>query len=378
MNDQTNIVTGPTLFKRDTSGRVRVWRAERQDHCHRVVSGLQDGKLVESGWTVCEATNVGRSNERDPVAQCDFEVRALYEFNVSRDYHASVDTIDEPKFFEPMLAKKYEGFEPGFAQPKLDGVRCIARATGLFTRQGKPISSCPHIVEALAPLFAADPDLILDGELYNHALKDDFNEIISLVRKAKPKADDLQATAAKVQYHVYDMPSHPSDFHNRFKSLVVSMAASSAGTAFAEGNVLVMGPVRTVLTKRVETADDFDALHGEWLTCGFEGSMWRADAPYEQKRSKHLLKRKEFQDAEYECVRIEEGLGNWAGLAKRVVCRLPDGREFGAGIKGNMARAKELLSETHNVVTVQFFQLTPDGIPRFPVVTKFWGAERTL
>lgn len=359
------LVVGPTLYKRDTTGRVRIWRAERQGSQHRTVSGLQDGKQVESGWTLCEATNVGRANERGPVSQAIFEVAALYEFNVSRDYHASIDTIDSPKFFEPMLAKAYSGFKPGFAQPKLDGVRCIARAAGLFTRQGKPITSCPHITDALAPLFEADPDLILDGELYNHGLKDDFNQIISLVRKAKPNAEQLREISAKVQYHVYDMPSHAGTFLERFRAALPIIWAGAPA-------------VRPVDTKRVSDAETFDRHHGEWLEAGYEGSMWREDAAYEQKRSKALLKRKDFQDAEFECVRIEEGLGNWAGLAKRVVCRLPDGREFGAGIKGNMARARELLGETHKLVTVQFFALTPDGIPRFPVVTKFWGAERTL
>jgi DNA ligase-1 len=106
--------------------------------------------------------------------------------------------------------------------------------------------------------------------------------------------------------------------------------------------------------------------------------MHRLDAPYEQKRSKTLRKRKEFQDEEFKVIRIEEGLGNWSGMAKRVVCQLPDGREFGAGIKGGMERARELLNETHHVATIQFFAYTPDGVPRFPVATKFHGEARTL
>jgi ATP-dependent DNA ligase len=106
--------------------------------------------------------------------------------------------------------------------------------------------------------------------------------------------------------------------------------------------------------------------------------MVRGEGVYEQKRSKQLLKRKEFQDAEYELVSIEEGLGNWSGVAKKITCRLPDGRTFGAGIKGDKKRAAELLHEDHKMVTVRFFALTPDGIPRFPVATKFHGPERTL
>lgn len=136
--------------------------------------------------------------------------------------------------------------------------------------------------------------------------------------------------------------------------------------------------IRYVITHDVSTEQEFDDLHGYWLEVGYEGSMWRANEPYEQKRSKHLRKRKEFQDAEFEVVAIEEGLGNWSGMAKRVVCKLPDGREFGAGIKGTMEFAKKLLHEKHKVVTIKFFNYTPDGVPRFPVATKFHGSERTL
>jgi ATP-dependent DNA ligase len=73
-----------------------------------------------------------------------------------------------------------------------------------------------------------------------------------------------------------------------------------------------------------------DAAYANCLEEGYEGQMVRLDGPYEQKRSKLLLKRKEFQDAEYDLVRVDEGLGNWAGYGKKAVLRLPDGREFGA------------------------------------------------
>ena len=104
--------------------------------------------------------------------------------------------------------------------------------------------------------------------------------------------------------------------------------------------------------------------------------MVRLDEPYEQKRSKYLLKRKEFQSEEFPIVAIEAGLGNWAGVAKKVTCRLPDGRTFGAGIRGTKERAAVLLTETWETATVRYFALTPDGIPRFPVVTAFHNGVR--
>lgn len=355
------IIPYPSIFKRDTLGRIRVWQMERQGAAHRVLSGLREGAHVATGWTLCE----GKQGRTD-LQQAEFEIKSAYAYHLKREYFENVDEVDTPRFFKPMLAKSYGAFAPGFAQPKLDGIRCVARQDGLFTREGQPILGAPHVHEGLLPLFSNNPDLILDGELYNHELKDDFNSIVSLVRRKESDPEHLKRSRHLVQYHVYDLPSSEAMFAQRWDLLQETIDRVSADM------------IKLVSTNRVVDEDQYDTLHGEWLEAGYEGSMWRADAQYEQKRSKGLLKRKEFQDEEYECVSIEEGVGNWAGMAKSVVCRLPDGRTFGAGIKGSQQRAIELLSEEHRVVTVQFFHLTPDGIPRFPVVTKFWGGERTM
>lgn len=355
------------IYKRDTKGNLRIWFMEQDGERYRTTSGLANGKQVTTEWTRAYPTNIGRANERDAFAQAAFEVEAAYAKKLSREYHDTIEATEGgAHYFKPMLAAKYEKFEAGYAQPKLDGIRCIATKAGLFSREGKPILGAPHIHEALVGAFEAHPDLILDGELYNHQYKDDFNEIVSMVKKANPSPERLAEIKTKVEYHVYDIPSLAKDFGKRFAALLVVVHALNEPS------------IKLVDTRSIENAEQFDHLHVSWLEAGYEGSMWRADKPYEQKRSKTLLKRKEFQDAEYEVVSIEEGQGNWSGMAKRVVCKLPDGREFGAGIKGDMKRAKTLLGEKHNVVTVQFFALTPDGIPRFPVATKFHGEARTL
>lgn len=353
------------IFKFDSAGKIRVWSMEQDGDRYRTISGIKGGKLVTSEWTVAQPTNVGRSNERDGVAQATFEIEAAYANKLSREYHKSiVEAGGGAHFFKPMLAQKYEGFAPGFVQPKLDGIRCIAKHDGLFTREGKPIPGADHIREGLAPLFAENQNLILDGELYNHDLKEDFNTIVGLVRRGNPTPEQAVQARELLQYHVYDLPSSSATFSTRLLQMGVLARQCPA-----------IHLVETVVASSQEEADE---AHGRWLEQGYEGSMWRSDSEYEQKRSKTLLKRKEFVDAEFPVVRIEEGLGNWSGMAKRVVCRLPDGREFGAGIKGSQARARELLHETHKVVTVKYFALTPDGVPRFPVATKFHGKERTL
>ena len=343
--------THSELYKRDSKGAVRVWFIEQEAERYRYVTGICGGTLTRSGWTVA----VPKSK---PTAQlqADFEVQSAYTHQLEREYHLVIADIDTPRFFKPMLAKKYEGW-PGdcYSQPKLDGIRCIASAKGLFSREGKPITAVPHIEAALAPLFDADPDLILDGELYNHDLREDFNQISSIVRKQKPTEADLIKAAEVIQYHIYDVPSQGFlPFGDRLK-------------AFPQ----IGGCIRYVPTQLVNKQWHLDEIYGQYLSDGYEGQMVRLDKPYEQKRSSTLLKRKEWQDEEFPIVRFEEGIGNWSGMAKAVVCRLPDGREFGSGIKGDQAFAKSLLTSGYNQATIKFFNFTPDGIPRFGVAIKF-------
>ena len=43
-----------------------------------------------------------------------------------------------------------------------------------------------HLELKLKVFFKNNPEAILDGELYNHKLKNDFEKIVSLVKKKKP------------------------------------------------------------------------------------------------------------------------------------------------------------------------------------------------
>ena len=96
-----------TLYKLDSKGKLREWWMEQDGSRYRTHSGLADGKKAATGWTQAEATNVGRSNERDPVAQATFEIEAEYTKNLERDYHRTIEGAQNgAHFFEPMLAAK--------------------------------------------------------------------------------------------------------------------------------------------------------------------------------------------------------------------------------------------------------------------------------
>ncbi|MES0134544.1 hypothetical protein NKJ88_06210 [Mesorhizobium sp. M0016] len=366
------------IYKRDSVGNVRVWFYEVVGDGYRTTSGLQDGMKTTTAMTICTPKSQATAHE-----QALFEANADMTKKLERDYHRDIADIDTPLMFKPMLAQPYETVSfPCFAQPKLDGVRCIATAKGLFSRQGKRFLGVPHIEEALAEVFALNPGLIFDGELYNHDLKDDFNQIVSAVKKQKPTAEQIAASAELVEYHVYDLPSIQGNTATRQAALRTIFASErepvlqSIFTGLASGS-----PIKLVDTRAAVDQAHLDGLYLNWIEAGYEGQMVRLNGPYENKRSKNLLKRKEFQDEEFEISMIGEGLGNWAGYAKFVEFMLPgdkrteSGERPKAGIKGTQAFAKDLLARKDSLVgksvKVKFFNYTPAGIPRFPVAIDF-------
>lgn len=363
--DPINMKTYPTLYTVDNLGRVRVWLMQRAGDKYRSVSGTEDGLRTKSGWTVATPKNEGRKNGTTGEEQAHAEMMAEYGKKLKRKYYEDRASVGGSKHVSPMLAQKYTSVPEGlfYTQPKLDGMRCVASKDGLFSRTGERFTSCKHVEEALAEFFVDEnANVTLDGELYNHKLRDDFSRLASLIRGGKRQAPE-------VQYHVYDGVWCGQNF--------------GARSVWLKENVPWSPTVHRVETLAVSSEAQLDEAFGRFLSLGYEGQMVRLDGPYECKRSKLLLKRKEFEDQEFPVLAVEEGLGNWAGYAKRIILSLPDGRTFGAGVKGDQTFTKQLLLSARSekgaprLATVRYQNLTPDGIPRFPVAVDFhYGAGR--
>lgn len=370
-----------TLYKLDSKGKVRIWRMELDGSRYRAISGLEDGKQVESGWQYAEGKNIGKSNETTPEQQAVLEIKSHYEKRL-KEYHADRDAIFEVKFVKPMTAATWNNEdmtdakrekvlrtvrgEVCFIQPKLDGIRNLTGKHGMFARSGDPIVSSPHIKEALDEIFHHH-NVIFDGELYNHEYKDNFNKISSLINRSKPTKETLSESAEKVQYHVYDMivPDQPDmTFSDRYDFMVSLLKKYGINT----------GIVIPVDTWEVDTIGAVDEFHREFRKLGYEGSMIRTNSPYENKRSKFLWKYKDWKDEEYVIKEIIEGTGNWRGAAKSAVFDTHEGKEFKATFKGTYEENVAILADAEKYIgvqaTVQFQELTPDGKPRFGRIIK--------
>lgn len=364
------------LYKIDTKGNTRVWWIEFDDEKYCTHSGIEGGQIVMSGWKYPEAKNVGRSNETTIEEQVIAEIEAEYKKKQHQGkYHTTKKaTTKGAKFIECMLAGKYDPKKhnkfPYYSQPKLDGVRCLVSKNGMQSRNGKPIVSAPHIMEALDSFFEKNPDVILDGELYNHELKNDFEKIVSLVRKTKPTTQDFIEASMLVQYHVYDVIMDGT-FEERNDFL------------FYADNLIPENPIHIVETAIVSNVKDIETMLSKYLEEGYEGQMLRdPQGYYEGKRSKGLLKHKEFEDAEFPIVSIIEGKGNWAGYAKSIEIALPDGTTQFSGVRGSFDKLKDVLYNADDYigteVTVRYQNKTDDGKLRFPVVVAFWKGKRDI
>ena len=132
--------------------------------------------------------------------------------------------------------------------------------------------------------------------------------------------------------------------------------------------------IKQVETRTVSSEDEVQSYYGEYVERGYEGQMLRLDENYENKRSNSLLKHKSFIDEEYTIVGFEEGNGNLTGMVGALVFESnKDKSKFTASVNGGWEYLKELWKERSTLIgkqaTIKYFNITPDGKPRFPKVT---------
>lgn len=371
------------LYKLNSNGKsIQTWEIHiaEDNKSFWTVSGQVNGKMVTSS-----PTEVVPKVKRTQEEQVLLEVNQKVELKRRKKYVENLEDVGTKADkalpgYSAMLAKKWEDQKkkisfPCFAQPKLDGVRCLATKDGLFTRSRKVIEACQHVRDALAPFFEKYPEAQLDGELYTHEFKDDFETIIKAVRKTgKRVTEEDLGLQAKVQYHVYDAP--------RIRDLGPSDPFSARYEALCE-EVFEMDPksVQLVETLNVAFEDHLYDIHGRFLSKGYEGTMVRnCEMPYKGSRSSELLKMKQFDDDEFEILGVNEGKGGLAGHAATFTLRMPNGAEFRAKMDGSFDRLKAVWENPDLVLgkmcTVVYQGLTnKEGVPRFPVVKAIRGAK---
>lgn len=360
-------MTFPKLYKKNVNGSINEWRIITEGNTYWTEFGRVGGQIQASEKTLCVGKNIGKANETSAVRQAELEAASIWRRKISMEnFVLDIDRVDEVKFNPPMLAKIYNKTyteSMKFVQPKLDGVRCnimfnngVAEA---ISRKNKPFYTVEHIKKSLENFILENPTIHLDGELYNHELHDDFNKIVSLVKKQKITPDDENEIVKYVKYYVYDMwddnnPDMPFSERNQF----------------IKNNLKDLPFIEVVETYEVNSAQEIDDKFKEFIAHGYEGAIIRLDKPYEHKRSKNLLKYKEFLDDEFEILTVNNGKTN--NMAESVTIRLKNGKICNATLAFPDTKCVEMMMYPSQYIgklaTVRYFGETNDGLLRFPVI----------
>lgn len=346
-----------TLYKKTKTGAIQCWSIEADGDQMITRHGQVDGAMQETRDTVKRAKSAESIAE-----QAMAEAAAKHLGKKKKGYVDSLAAAQAGKLdaaitggILPMLAYAYEKVTehlvfPAYVQPKLDGHRCVGEPAGLWGRTRKPVNSVPHIEEAVAELGLP----WLDGELYNHDLHAEFEKLTSILRKQEPAPGH-----EIVQFHVYDLPG-PGTFAQRAAAME-RLKPRLVGT-----------PIRIVETILVNNETEMWAAHERFKKMGYEGAIVRnAAGLYENFRSVNLMKLKDFIDAEFKIVGLDEGRGKLQGHCGSFICELPGGATFNAKMNGDLAFLKTVWENKSawigKMLTVKYQGLTSAGVPRFPV-----------
>lgn len=267
------------------------------------------------------------------------------------------------------LGSKFSSY-PCFAQPKLNGVRCLYQhgtdGGVVFQSRDEKLIHIPkikQIVDELASLGSLIGHSILDGELYVHGWRlQRINGAVSV--NSKQVTDD----SLHLEYHVFDVVDPKLKFSDRYLEFFNSCPK----------DLSFVKPVSTVL---LADKNDMNLHFNHWVGQGYEGIMLRPDGPYELsgstgRRSQYLWKYKSWQDGEFMCVGITPGEGKAGiGIGALILQGPPNPRDYrlpnstfkvGTGFDDNDRSIFYLNPPIRKMIKIRYLELTADGIPFNP------------
>lgn len=284
--------------------------------------------------------------------------------------------------FNVMLAEKYienVNFVVGkkfLITEKFDGVRCMlifndAGEPTFFSRAGKPFDDMVELSEEVKQL---DTQFVYDGELLLGVdEKIDSADLYRMTVKVTAK-DGIKTGLV---YNVFDcMPK--SDLLNGMCTISCVRRKQQLSEQLSS---LSLPHVKNVpILYAGEEISEIDRICDLYTDMGREGVMVNlADAPYECKRSKNLLKVKRFNTADVRVLDLEEGSGANKGKLGAVIIEFiaPDQKKYTCKVGSGFEKDEREFFFEHpekilgHIIEIGYFELSQnqndDGYSlRFP------------
>lgn len=365
-----------TLYKRTVTGKIQEWTIIATPEGFYVKEGIVGGKITETKVNRCEPKNIGKSNETDSKSQAILEAQAKFDKKLKTGYKLNIKDIDNNSYIPPMKAKKFRDYEKNIKYPvaiedKLNGICCTVDKRGGLSYKGEQFYCIKHILNAATPLIEKYPDIYLHGELFNYEYRNLLNRIASLVsvnRKEKDISPEDELESEKiVKLYVYDFygaegVTKDTDYINR-KKVLKDLLKNNKYIIYLD-------------YKLANSLDDVEKALKETKESKWEGIMVKLlNGKYSHKRSKDILKLKNWSDEEFKIIGFEMGAGNWEGCCKGVVCELnkpaTNGETtFTSNIRGTQEELTGLWDNQKEHLgkfcTVDFQEKSEFGIPLIP------------
>jgi DNA ligase 1 len=350
----------PVLYGVSSKKVIKQWQVmaiqDSNKAIMRKIYGQMGGKLQTNDKEI-NGKNIGRSNETTPFEQACKDAESAWTKKHDKNYTEQIpDPKAAPAILLPMLAhplmkkKKYMKL-PGWADRKLNGVRCETTKTSehsvdMRSRTGKSYNeTLGHMVPHLLKMMHVGQTV--DGEIYLHGKT--LQWISRRVKKIRPDTHLLQ-------YWLYDMIDEHMTFQDR-KNILTNQYIRDGG------------PIRLVNSVVIEFESDIKRYHDIFISEGYEGLVFRnANGPYKcGHRSDDLLKYKEFVDAEFTIIGGKPAEGSQEGCMVFELGVPGSDATFFAKPVGSIDRARAMFDSLPDFIgkqlTVRFSEYSEDGIP---------------
>lgn len=359
------------LYKKTATGDIQHWQIHVKDWDIHIHYGKLGGAMQDQIERVPEGLG-GRTRREQVISR----VKSRINKQKDKGYVTTVQeaqskpVVNSMGLPKPMLAQSMKRFsgtidpKEWWVQYKYDGHRCIiTRQQGelvAYSRNGKPINTIDHVLIELDP-YIGEGDFF-DGELYHHGTK--LQTIASWIKRDQENTKNLQ-------YIIFDT-IRPEPFKQRVKFLQNMRSNIQNQNAICLTSIQV---AMTISINEITKAISLNGLLKMSVEAGYEGLILRDGAmKYEtDKRSKGLVKFKQFYDEEFKVIDIAISRDGWGVL----VC-ITNGKPpqvFKVSAPGTVGEKMTVIENPDEyvgrMVNVQYSMLTNDGVPFHPVATGY-------
>lgn len=335
---------------------------------------------------------------KETLEKYTFEYQEIISNIIKRDLKVATSTSSINKafpnlipVFDVVLAKNYKDHSKKVEDgkwkisTKIDGCRCIAIKSNntfkFFSRQGKPFLTLDNLIQPLLDQTKGIDDIIFDGEvcLVDSNGKEDFQGIMKQIKKKdhtipNPKFKIFDVLT-KDEFYLCGGTYTFEERYNKLKEIITDCDTLD------------------VLEQHDFNEESFAILQEKVKEEGWEGLMLRrADVPYKNKRTDHLLKVKSFLDDEYKVLETingpfaytEKGTGQKEEEMMTAVIVEHKGYKVQVGSGWSIDQRREYFKNPSDIIgktiNIQYFEETKNkngGISlRFPTVKHVYDNGR--